>query len=100
MGLVGGLVPSPSALLLLLGAVALDRAWFGLVLVVCFGVGMATSLAVVGLSARDLLLRAEQRWGGRTWRGRELRALTSRVAALGVCAVGAGVVVRVLLGWS
>ena len=29
MGLVGGLVPSPSALLLLLAATALGRAWFG-----------------------------------------------------------------------
>lgn len=49
MGLAGGLVPSPSALLLLLGAVALDRAWFGIVLVAAYGLGMALTLLVVGL---------------------------------------------------
>src|SRR5205823_984135 len=33
MGFAGGLVPSPSALVVLLGAMALGRAWFGVVLV-------------------------------------------------------------------
>src|SRR5205807_5099611 len=34
MGFAGGLVPSPSALVVLLGAIALGRAWFGIVLVI------------------------------------------------------------------
>ena len=54
MGVAGGLVPSPSALLVLLGATALGRAWFGVLLVVAYGVGMAVTLTVAGL----LLLRA------------------------------------------
>lgn len=34
MGFAGGLVPSPSALVVLLGAIALERLWFGVILVV------------------------------------------------------------------
>jgi ABC-type nickel/cobalt efflux system permease component RcnA len=49
MGLAGGLLPSPSALLVLLGAVALGHPWFGVSLVVAFGLGMAVVLGGVGL---------------------------------------------------
>lgn len=50
VGFTGGLVPSPSALLVLLGGIALGRAWFGVVLVVAYGVGMAAALVAVGLA--------------------------------------------------
>jgi ABC-type nickel/cobalt efflux system permease component RcnA len=49
MGFAGGLVPSPSALVVLLGAIALGRTWFGILLVVGYGVGMAAALMGVGL---------------------------------------------------
>ncbi len=49
MGFVGGLLPSPSAVVVLLGAMALGRAWFGVVLVVAYGLGMAAALAGTGL---------------------------------------------------
>jgi len=49
LGFADGLVPSPSALVVLLGAVALHRAWFGVLLVVGYGFGMAISLVTVGL---------------------------------------------------
>ncbi|HYM83734.1 MAG TPA: hypothetical protein VEY67_06260 [Candidatus Dormibacteraeota bacterium] len=61
LGLAGGLVPSASALLLLLGSLAAGRALFGVVLVVAFGLGMAFVLAGVGLvlvRAAGLLRRA------------------------------------------
>jgi ABC-type nickel/cobalt efflux system permease component RcnA len=65
MGLAGGITPSPSALVVLLGAIALGRAWFGVVLVVAYGVGMAVTLTAAGL----LLVRArgavEHRMKGR-----------------------------------
>ncbi len=48
MGLAGGLVPSPSALVVLLGAIALGRTAFGILLVVGYGVGMAATLITVG----------------------------------------------------
>jgi nickel/cobalt transporter (NicO) family protein len=57
MGFAGGLVPSPSALVVLLGAIALGRTWFGVVLVIGYGVGMAATLVAAGL----LLLRASAR---------------------------------------
>jgi len=47
MGIAGGLVPSPSALVVLLGAIALGRTWFGVVLVLGYGVGMAATLTLV-----------------------------------------------------
>ena len=49
LGLVGGFVPSPSAIVVLLGAIALGRAWFGVVLVVGYGLGMAATLTGAGL---------------------------------------------------
>jgi nickel/cobalt transporter (NicO) family protein len=54
LGLAGGLVPSPSAVLVLLGGIALGRAWLGVVLVLAYGLGMAATLTGVGL----LLARA------------------------------------------
>ena len=50
MGFVGGLSPSPSAVVVLLGAAALGRAWFGVLLVLAYGVGMAATLTGVGLA--------------------------------------------------
>jgi nickel/cobalt exporter len=56
MGFVGGLLPSPSAVVVLLGAIALGRAWLGVLLVVVYGLGMAATLTGAGL----LLLRARR----------------------------------------
>lgn len=50
LGLAGGLVPSTSALLILLSSIAAGRPAFGLVLVVAFGLGMAAVMAGVGLA--------------------------------------------------
>ncbi len=49
MGFVGGFLPSPSAVVVLLGAIALGRAWFGLLLVTAYGLGMAATLTGAGL---------------------------------------------------
>ena len=49
MGIAGGLVPSPSALIVLLASIALGRTVFGVVLVVAYGLGMAGTLTAVGL---------------------------------------------------
>lgn len=47
-GLAGGLVPSPSALVVLVGGIALGRTWFGLLLVTAYGLGMAATLVGAG----------------------------------------------------
>jgi nickel/cobalt transporter (NicO) family protein len=49
MGFAGGLVPSPSAVVVLVGAAALGHAWFGVALVLAYGAGLALSLTLVGV---------------------------------------------------
>jgi ABC-type nickel/cobalt efflux system permease component RcnA len=50
LGVSGGLVPCPSAMVLLLAAVALNKTAYGMLLVVAFSVGLAITLTVVGLA--------------------------------------------------
>jgi nickel/cobalt transporter (NicO) family protein len=83
----GGLVPSPSAFLVLVTAVALGRPWFGLALLGAFSAGLAVTLGVLGLAVlrgRDHLLRSVQDGG---WPARVATALPT-VAALAVMAAG------------
>jgi nickel/cobalt transporter (NicO) family protein len=49
MGFAGGLMPSPSAVVVLLGAVALGHAWFGVLLVLAYGLGLAATLTGIGV---------------------------------------------------
>jgi ABC-type nickel/cobalt efflux system permease component RcnA len=49
LGVSGGLVPCPAALVLLLGAISLDRLGFGMVLVLAFSAGLAVVLSGIGL---------------------------------------------------
>jgi ABC-type nickel/cobalt efflux system permease component RcnA len=99
LGVAGGLVPSPSALLVLLAAVALGRTVFGIVLVLGYGVGMAAALTAAGL----LLLRLRGRLGrivssGRLRRVERLvRALPVLTACL-VLVVGLGLALQALTG--
>jgi ABC-type nickel/cobalt efflux system permease component RcnA len=72
MGVAGGLVPSPSALVVLLGAVGLGRTWFGVLLVLAYGFGMAAVLTAAGL----LLIRVRDRWAGRVRLGPRLSRLS------------------------
>jgi ABC-type nickel/cobalt efflux system permease component RcnA len=49
MGFAGGLLPSPSAVVVLLGAGALGHAWFGVLLVLAYGIGLALTLTSIGV---------------------------------------------------
>ncbi|MFC5745512.1 sulfite exporter TauE/SafE family protein [Actinomadura rugatobispora] len=49
MGFAGGLMPSPSAVVVLLGASALGHAWFGVLLVLAYGAGLALTLVTIGM---------------------------------------------------
>jgi nickel/cobalt transporter (NicO) family protein len=51
VGVSGGLLPCPSALVVLLAAISLHRVAFGMVLIVAFSVGLALSITGVGLVA-------------------------------------------------
>ncbi len=95
MGVAGGLVPSPSALVVLLGAIALGRTWFGVLLVLGYGLGMAATLTLVGV----LLVRLRDRFDRlplprlRQRLGR-LRAVMPVLTATLVLVVGLGLAVR------
>lgn len=66
LGVSGGLVPCPSAMVLLLAAVALNKTGYGMLLVLAFSAGLALTLTAVGLLflyARSRLPRTEAgRW--------------------------------------
>lgn len=49
LGISGGILPCPSALVVMLSAIALGRIGFGLVLIVAFSFGLAATLTSVGL---------------------------------------------------
>jgi ABC-type nickel/cobalt efflux system permease component RcnA len=51
LALAGGILPSPTAVVVLISAVVLGRAAFGMALVGAFGIGLATALVAVGLLA-------------------------------------------------
>jgi len=61
LGVAGGLTPSPSAILVMIAAIATGRLWFGVALVGAYGLGMACTLTGIGITlarARGLLERA------------------------------------------
>ena len=60
LGISGGIVPCPAALVVLLSAVSMQRIGFGLLLIVAFSVGLAAVLITIGLlmvSARQFMSR-------------------------------------------
>ncbi|WP_251052843.1 MULTISPECIES: nickel/cobalt transporter [unclassified Streptomyces] len=102
MGIAGGLVPSPSALVVLLGAVALGRTAFGVLLVIAYGLGMAATLTLAGLLLVRLRERIESHDRARTLRHNTLLRKLARtgpvVTALLVVAVGLGLTLRAATG--
>lgn len=95
MGVAGGLVPSPSALVVLLSAVALGRTLFGVALVVGYGVGMAATLMATGLLLVRLRGRLDRLTSGRRFgmAERYVRAVPVLTALL-VLIVGLGLAAR------
>ncbi len=60
LGVSGGIVPCPSALVLLLSAISLGRLGYGMILVLIFSVGLAivlTSIGLLSLYARRMFQR-------------------------------------------
>jgi nickel/cobalt exporter len=49
LGVSGGIIPCPAAVVVLLSAVALNRVGFGLLLIVAFSVGLAAVLIAIGI---------------------------------------------------
>jgi ABC-type nickel/cobalt efflux system permease component RcnA len=49
LGITGGMVPCPSALVVLLSAIAFHQIAFGLLLILAFSAGIAVTLVAIGL---------------------------------------------------
>jgi len=63
LGITGGIVPCPAALVVLLSALSLRRVGFGLLLIVAFSVGLAAVLIAIGVLmvyARRLMARFDE----------------------------------------
>ena len=65
LGISGGLLPCPSAMVLLLAAVALQKTFYGLLLTVAFSLGLAATLTGVGLAFIQARRRLGERFGDR-----------------------------------
>ena len=60
LGITGGILPCPSALVVLLAAISMHRVGFGMILILAFSIGLAAVLTTIGLmfvKARQLLDR-------------------------------------------
>jgi ABC-type nickel/cobalt efflux system permease component RcnA len=96
MGVAGGLAPSPSAVVVLLGGIAIGRPWFGVMLVVAYGLGMALTLTAAGFAlvrVRDAVARR-----GRSIRFPTLLHALPRITAVAVVVIGVLIAARAGLG--
>jgi len=93
VGIFGGLLPCPSALVVLLAAISLHRLAFGMVLIVAFSVGLALSITGLGLVA----VVAKRAFARRSFEGVLVRALPAVSAAVIVIA-GVAMTVRAVRG--
>ena len=94
MGVAGGLVPSPSATIVLVASLGLGRTVFGLVLVLAYGVGMAATLTAVGL----LLVRVRHRLDSAATSERLVARVGRRVESLTAVLPFATAVLVLLVG--
>ena len=78
VGVAAGLLPCPSALVVLLSAIALHRIGLGLALIVAFSIGLAATITAIGLIA----VFARRTFGRLSLDGRVVRALPAASAAL------------------
>ena len=92
LGISGGIIPCPSALVVLLGAIALGRVGLGLILILAFSFGLAGVLTLTGL----LLVYARRLFERIPMRGPLFRALPL-ASALVVVLIGAGMTAQALL---
>ncbi|KAF0206879.1 MAG: high-affinity nickel-transporter [Methylocystaceae bacterium] len=90
-GLTGGLIPCPASITVLLLCLQVGRIGLGALLVLCFSIGLALTLVLVGVAAALGMRHAASRWPG-------FEALAARapyvsgaiVAAVGVYTIATG----------
>ena len=91
LGVSGGLLPCPSALVVLLGAIALNKIGFGLILVLAFSLGLAGALTAIGLA----FIYAGKLFERFPSQGRIVSILPA-FSALFISLIGLGIVFRAL----
>ena len=89
VGVSGGLLPCPSALVVLLAAISLHRVAFGLLLILAFSAGLALSITGIGLAA----VLARTAFRRVSFEGRLIRLLPA-VSAVVILAAGLAMTVR------
>ena len=97
LGFAGGMVPTPTAVVVLLGATAIGRAWFGAVLVLAYGIGMGGTLVLAGL----VLAKARHRFdlAGRSDRALRIAAFFPVATAVVITASGLWLVARAAIAF-
>ncbi len=91
VGISGGLIPCPTALVVLLAAISLHRVGYGLVLIVAFSLGLAAAMTGIGL----LAVTAKRLSARLRLDGRFVRALPA-LSAVVVLVLGLVMTVRAL----
>ena len=91
VGVAAGLLPCPSALVVLLSAIALHRIGFGLALILAFSLGLAATITSIGLVA----VLAKRAFSRLSLNGRVVRLLPA-ASALVILAVGVGITLKAL----
>jgi nickel/cobalt exporter len=91
VGISGGLLPCPTALVVLLAAISLHRVGYGLMLIVAFSVGLASVVTAIGLVA----VTAKRAFSRLRLDGPLVRALPA-VSALVVLGLGAAMTARAI----
>jgi nickel/cobalt exporter len=92
LGLTGGIVPCPAALVVLLSAFSLHRIGFGLFLITAFSLGLAAVLVVVGLT----MVYTKRFMSSRVRRGGAVLRYLPLVSSAFMVALGLGIAVSAL----
>jgi len=91
IGISGGIVPCPTALVVLLAAISLHRVGYGLILILAFSVGLAAAMTGIGLVA----VSAKRAFERVDFNGGLIRLLPA-ISALVVLGLGLAMTVRAL----
>ena len=91
IGISAGIIPCPTALVVLLAAISLQRVGYGLILIVAFSIGLAASVTGIGLIA----VTARRTFNRMSLDGPVIRALPA-ISAVAVLGLGAVMTLRAL----
>jgi high-affinity nickel-transport protein len=92
LGITGGIVPCPAALVVLLSAFSLHRIGFGLFLISAFSLGLATVLVIVGL----VMVYTKQVMSARIQENRAIFRYLPLVSSVFMSIVGIGITVSAI----